>query len=120
VQDLELAESLETATYPLSKVLSWSRGEDPKLAQDEDLAGPFIELKIDARGAKSIERISKVLSNTGSETPASSFVFAVEPIENLSDAKIEFEVRKSMSAQFWPFSSKLTNVSSARNVPSAC
>lgn len=94
VRDLEFAEALETATYPLSKVLSWSRGENPKLVQDGDVAGPFIELKIDGRGIKSIERISKVATNTGSEIPASSFVFAVEAVEKLSDAKIEFEACK--------------------------
>ncbi|PON29443.1 hypothetical protein TGAM01_v201692 [Trichoderma gamsii] len=92
VQDLELAESLGTATYPLSKVLSWSRGENPRLVQDGHLAGPFIELRIDARGIKSIERMSKIPANTGGEVPASSFVFAVEPVEKLSDAKIEFEL----------------------------
>lgn len=100
VQDLELAESLGTATYPLSKVLSWSRGENPRLVQDGHLAGPFIELRIDARGIKSIERMSKIPANTGGEVPASSFVFAVEPVEKLSDAKIEFEVRESVSIPF--------------------
>lgn len=100
VQDLELAESLETATYPLSQVLSWSRGEDPRLVQDEHVARPFIELRIDARGIKSIERISNIPTNTGSEIPASSFVFAIEPVEKLSDAKMEFEVRKPVSIPF--------------------
>lgn len=100
VQDLELAETLETAMYPLSQVQSWSRGEDPELVQDEHLAGPFIKLKIDARGVKSIERISKIPTNTGSEIPAPSFAFAVEPVEKLSDAKIEFEVRKPASILF--------------------
>ncbi|KAL7922289.1 hypothetical protein ACQKWADRAFT_84373 [Trichoderma austrokoningii] len=94
LQDLESAESLESATYPLAKVLSWSRGEEPILVQDgqEHLAGPFVELQIDGRGVMSIERISKVATNTDGEMPASSFVFAVEPVEKLGDAKMEFEL----------------------------
>lgn len=94
VRDLELAEPLETATYPLPKVLSWSRGELPVLVQDGDLAGPFIQLTIDARGIKSIERIPQVAASTAGEIPSSSFVFAVEPVDELLDAKIEFEVCK--------------------------
>lgn len=109
VQDLELAESLETATYPLSKVLSWSRGENPKLVQDGHVTGSFIELKIDARGVKSVERISKVAISTGSEMPASSFVFAVEPVEKISDAKMEFEACKTSFCSILTIQYKKTN-----------
>ncbi|PTB45506.1 hypothetical protein M441DRAFT_131140 [Trichoderma asperellum CBS 433.97] len=92
VRDLELAESLETATYPLRKVLSWSRGELPKLVQDKNLAGPFILLTLDARGVKSIERIPEVPTTTGTEIPTPSFLFALATVERLSGAKIEFEL----------------------------
>lgn len=123
VRDLELAESLETATYPLPKVLSWSRGEPPELVQDERLVGPFIQFTVDARGIKRIERISEVSISTGIEMPNPSFVFAIETVERLLDAKIEFEVRKPVFALSCPFlsfwmqtSRKLANKSPARNV----
>ncbi|UKZ60298.1 uncharacterized protein TrAtP1_001578 [Trichoderma atroviride] len=92
LRDLELAETLETATYPLPKVLSWSRGEAPKLVQDQSLAGPWITLTIDARGIKSIQRISELSRITGSELPPPSFVYAIEPIESLQHAKMDIEL----------------------------
>ncbi|KAL6898637.1 hypothetical protein GGI43DRAFT_428333 [Trichoderma evansii] len=94
VRDLELAETLETVTYSLPKVLSWSRAEPLKLvlAQDANLAGPLIKFTVDSRGIKSIERISTVPANAGSEMPTPSSVFAIERVEKLLDAKIEFEL----------------------------
>ncbi|KAK1252819.1 hypothetical protein MKX08_004006 [Trichoderma sp. CBMAI-0020] len=74
LRDLELAQTLETATYPLPKVLSWSRGEAPKLVEDQSLAGPLVALTIDARGLKSIQRISEPSRITGSEVPSPSLV----------------------------------------------
>lgn len=95
---IQLAQELGSAkagaaVIDVAKVLSWSRGSPPKLVQDERLAGSFMRFTIDHRGIKSIDRFSRIPFSTAGEIPASSCVFAVEPIEELSDDKLEFEVR---------------------------
>ncbi|KAJ4864924.1 hypothetical protein T069G_01454 [Trichoderma breve] len=91
-QELGSAKAEAAVIYDVPKVLSWSRGCAPKLVQDESLAGSFIRFTIDHRGIKSIDRFSDVPASTVGEMPASSCVFAVEPIEKLSNDKLEFEL----------------------------
>lgn len=92
-QELGSAKAEAAVVYEVPKVLSWSRGSLLELVQDERLAGSFIRFTIDHRGIRSIDRISDTPASTAGEMPASSCVFAVESVERLSDAKIEFEVR---------------------------
>lgn len=92
-QELGSAKAEAAVIYDVPKILSWSRGSPPKVVQDKSLAGSFIRFTIDHRGIKSIDRFSDVPANTAGEIRASSCVFAVEPIEKLSDDKLKFEVR---------------------------
>jgi hypothetical protein len=92
VRELESAENKEAVSYPLPEVLSWSRGKSPKLVQDESLAGAFIRFTIDARGIKSIERISDPPQRPAAGIPSPSRVFLVQSVEKLSTCRIEFEV----------------------------
>ncbi|KAL7950230.1 hypothetical protein V8C42DRAFT_309859 [Trichoderma barbatum] len=91
-QELGSEKAEEAITYELPKIFSWSRGSPPKLVQDESDVGSFVRIAIDHRGIRSIDRISDTPASTAGEMRASSCVFAVEPIEKLSDAKIEFEL----------------------------
>lgn len=91
-QELGSAKAEAAVIYDVPKVLSWSRGCAPKLVQDESLAGSFIRFTIDHRGIKSIDRFSDVPASTVGEIPVSSCVFAVEPVEKLSNDRLEFEV----------------------------
>ncbi|KAK4080346.1 hypothetical protein Trihar35433_1451 [Trichoderma harzianum] len=92
-QELGSAKAEAAVIYDVPKILSWSRGSPPKVVQDKSLAGSFIRFTIDHRGIKSIDRFSDVPASTAGEIRASSCVFAVEPIEKLSDDKLKFEVR---------------------------
>ncbi|OPB38363.1 hypothetical protein A0O28_0014680 [Trichoderma guizhouense] len=91
-QELGSAKAEAAVIYDVPKVLSWSRGCAPKLVQDESLAGSFIRFTIDHRGIKSIDRFSDVPASTVGEIPVSSCVFAVEPVEKLSNDRLEFEL----------------------------
>ncbi|KAL7804295.1 hypothetical protein V8C43DRAFT_320760 [Trichoderma afarasin] len=91
-QELGSAKAEAAVIYDVPKVLSWSRGCAPKLVQDESLAGSFIRFTIDHRGIKSIDRFTDIPAGTAGEMTASSCVFAVEPIEKLSDDKLEYEL----------------------------
>ncbi|PKK41124.1 hypothetical protein CI102_14443 [Trichoderma harzianum] len=79
-QELGSAKAEAAVIYDVPKILSWSRGSPPKVVQDKSLAGSFIRFTIDHR------------ASTAGEIRASSCVFAVEPIEKLSDDKLKFEL----------------------------
>lgn len=105
MEELNSAKTHEAVTCSLSKVLYWSRGSVPKFVESEQTAGLYVCLKIDSRGIKSIERISKSSANDefhGSEHP---HVFIIELAETIKTINVEFQVWASKyytySVGFW-------------------
>lgn len=93
---LSLAEPGDAVTYPLCKVLSWSRGTCPLLVEQGPIIDRRVRLTIDSRGIQSIERLSDSSEeSTVMGSSRSSRVYVVESAEHLSGVDIEFQVSLS-------------------------
>lgn len=90
-EELSFAKADEAITCSLSEVLCWSRNDTPRFVQDE-LAGPFVCLIIDAQGIRSIDRVSEQSATLAAQMSIHPNVLVVEPVEAIKSIDIEFRV----------------------------